>query len=532
MLDDLVSDNNYPIIFIGSGMSKRYLKNFPAWNELLKEYWEKIDEKENFYSYLRAIRSQINKPGLNDDEIDFYVNTQAATYIEEKFDDMFYSAKIVIDGLDIDTAYTQKISPFKFDLAERFSQLEFKDHVEDELVAYTNFLAKARVIITTNYDTLTEQLLLKKGIQPKVYIGQHGFFDKTIDWSELYKIHGDVNEPKSIIINKKDYDQYDENSILISAKILSNMIEAPILFLGYSLTDRNVRKLLKDFASQLPKEDIRKSSNRIFIVEYAENEDTVFEQMNRDELLDISYILVSTDNYSEIFNKISQIDEGLTPYEVRKYQKIIRKIVDTAGANGNLDAVLVSSTQLESLENQIQDGKPIVVALGNRKYMYVFPDLVSYIKDYLREEHSIMPTVALEFIAKENPTTRTPFARYIKNEDINKLEVSEECKEKIRQKIDLLGTLDKTIESVPKNCKQSFNSIKDILATPFSMGRRINLITYNIRNIDSEELEGYILNTALNMFTEACQNKQQNLKSVIRKLFFAYDLLIHGDLKN
>ena len=64
------------------------------------------------------------------------------------------------------------------------------------------------------------------------------------------------------------------------------------------------------------------------------------------------------------------------------------------------------------------------------------------------------------------------------------------------------------------------------------MGTKINLITYNVGNLDKEDLTEYILNDALSMFNEACQNKQQNLKSVIRRLFFAYDLLINGDLKN
>lgn len=534
MLDDLITHNSYPIIFIGSGMSKRYLQNFPTWNELLKDYWQQIGEEDNFYSHLRQIKSITNQdnPNASDDEKEFIANTTIASYIEEKYDNMFYSEKIKVDGLNIDTAYTNNISPFKFDLANRFKKLEFKENIKEELESYTRFLSKARVIITTNYDNLTEQLLAEKGISPKIYIGQNGFFDKTIDWSELYKIHGDVDKPKSIVINKEDYALYDSNSILISAKILSNMIESPIIFLGYSLTDRNVRKLLKDFASQLPQEDVRKSSNRIFIVEYKENESEIIEQMNRDQQLDIGYILIRTDNYTEIFDKISQIDEGLTPYEVRKYQKVIKKIVDTAGASGNLDAVLVSSSQLENLEDKIKEGKPIVVALGDKKYMYVFPDLISYIKDYLRKEQNIMPTVALEFIAKENLGTRTPFARYIKNEDLNQLEISEECKEKIRKKIELIGTLEKTIDSVPNNCKLNFNSIDDILKTSYSLGRKINLITYNINKIDRTEVKNYVLDTALNMFEEACKNKQQNIKSVIRRLFFAYDLLLHGDLDN
>ncbi|WP_406946558.1 SIR2 family protein [Lactiplantibacillus plantarum] len=59
------------------------------------------------------------------------------------------------------------------------------------------------------------------------------------------KIHGSVTDPKTIVINSNDYNKYDENSILLSAKILSSMIDSPIIFLGYSLTDRKYSKTFK-----------------------------------------------------------------------------------------------------------------------------------------------------------------------------------------------------------------------------------------------------------------------------------------------
>lgn len=37
ILDELVKKNEFPIIFIGSGISKRYLKNYPSWLELLEK---------------------------------------------------------------------------------------------------------------------------------------------------------------------------------------------------------------------------------------------------------------------------------------------------------------------------------------------------------------------------------------------------------------------------------------------------------------------------------------------------------------
>ncbi|MCV5209261.1 SIR2 family protein, partial [Escherichia coli] len=84
---------------------------------------------------------------------------------------------------------------------------------------------------------------------------------------------------------KDDYEKYDNKSILISAKILSNMIKNPIVFLGYSLTDRNVKKLLSDFSSQLPREDGRKSAERIILIEYKENEQEVVPKQITDQQL-------------------------------------------------------------------------------------------------------------------------------------------------------------------------------------------------------------------------------------------------------
>ena len=150
------------------------------------------------------------------------------------------------------------------------------------------------------------------------------------------------------------------------------MIEAPIMFLGYSLSDRNVRKLLSDFASQLPNEDIRKTINRISIIDYSPNEEKIVEEMMRDHELDIGYLLIKTDNYKSFYDQISTINEGLSPHEVLRYQKAIKNIVISAGSKGKLDSVLVSPNQMEDLEEQIREGKNIVVALGNKKIFLFF----------------------------------------------------------------------------------------------------------------------------------------------------------------
>lgn len=531
MLQDIIDANSYPIVFIGSGMSKRYLEDFPTWEDLLKDYWIKIGESENFYTKLRAIKKNIDS-NMTDEEKNFIANTTIATEINKKFDDLFYDEKISIDGLEIDIAYKKNISPFKYDLSQKFLIYEYKKEMLEELDDYKLFLSKARVIVTTNYDMLTENLLKEMKAEPKIYVGQNGFFDKTIDWAELYKIHGDVNDPNSIIINEEDYNHYDKNSILISAKILSNMIEAPIIFIGYSLTDRNIRKLLADFSSQLPKEDIRKSSNRIVIVEFLKDEQELVEQMNRDEILEIDFIHISTDNYQELYKRLSSINEGLTPYEVLRYERAIKNIVIAAGTKGALDSVLVSPAQLDELESQINQGKPIVVALGNKKNLFVYPDIVNYLKDYLFEENNILPSIALTFAAKDgNRMTKTPFSKYLAENDVLALNLDDNVIEKLNNKISNISQLEDVINSLSHTIRPiKENSIDAIKAQKHTMSREIDIIINNIKEIDADELKNYILNDAFPKFVQSTKEKT-SLKSSLRKLFFAYDLLIYGDLK-
>lgn len=529
MIKDIIQSNRYPIVFIGSGISKRYLKDFPNWNDLLKEYWAKIKEPTNFYNYMRTLKSSANLAKESESDKEFHIHTLTASYIQERFDDLFYNEEISISGLTIQTAYEKGISPFKFDIANRFKTYEIKEEYIDELKSFKLFLSKAKVIVTTNYDPFIENLLEEQDIRPSIFVGQKGFFDQTNDWGELFKIHGDINDPNSIIITEEDYVRYDNNSILISAKILVNMIEAPIMFLGYSLSDRNVRKLLSDFASQLPNEDIRKTINRISIIDYSPNEERILEEMMRDHELDIGYLLIKTDNYKSFYEQISTINEGLSPHEVLRYQKAIKDIVISAGSKGKLDSVLVSPNQMEDLEEQIREGKNIVVALGNKKNIFVFPDIVSYIQDYIFNANEFLPTIALTFAAKDgNKRTKTPFRKYLKENEVHSLGLSDSVIKKLKNKINESPSLNHIIDNLSSYYKKEHNSLEEIERCNYNQTRLVNIIIYNIHRISPEDLDSYIKKKAFPQFAQSVKNST-NIRSDLRKLFYAYDLLVNGD---
>ena len=76
---------------------------------------------------------------------------------------------------------------------------------------------------------------------------------------------------------------------------------------------------------------------------------------------------------------------------------------------------------------------------------------------------------------------------------------------------------------------QNDNSANNDSTSGTNNDKFIQLLTYNIRNIDRSELREYILGDGLKNFEKAIKD-QTGLKSNLRKLFLAYDLLVNGDI--
>lgn len=536
IFNELVRSNTYPIVFIGSGISKRYLKNYSSWLELLEQFWDELNEKEDFFSYLTGIRESL-PTDLSRNDRDFKVNVQAAKEIHRKYNLAYRQGKVLLSNLTPEDVFKKNIDPFKHAIAQKFKSIDLNDDIDlQEYSSFCDMLVNAKIIVTTNYDQLIESVLDERKNPAKIFIGQKGFFDPYEDWGELYKVHGSIVDSSSIIIDEDDYVEYDKNSILISAKLLSNMIHSPIIFFGYSLTDRNIVKLLTDFSSQIPKEDLRKTANRIVVVEYDKGNLSLEEKQVYDRDSNMSYTHIKTDNFKEIFYQLSQIDEGLTPYEVRKFNSVIKKLVIASGQKGSLDAVLLSPVELESISDQIDQGKPIVLALGDTKHIFVNPTPTSYLEDYILEKMEILPENALRFVAKESSITKYPFIEHYRNIDFNKSTLEDWEIERLDKKINDLGhtTIKGITDTINKSNRVAKSSIANIMALEVSLNKRIDLITYNAPSFDFDEFSNYVKNEALQNFVKfykARNNKDGMIKSSYRKLFCMWDILRHGEIE-
>lgn len=286
-------------------------------------------------------------------------------------------------------------------------------------------ISKARFIVTTNYDMLIEKEL-NNSIDVK--IGNKGLFSNGNELGELYKIHGSISNPNSIVITENDYEQLHRTSAIINAKILSKLTESPILFLGYSLTDKNIQSVLKDLADNIPF-SIDKASQRIGVVQYDKGKQNIAES-TADTDYGVYYTNLVTDNFAEIYTKISQINQGVTPIEISKYQSMIKQIIITKGKKGKLKHVLTSVGDLQNLPEKLKT-QDIVVALGDSKYIYKYPDYVDYVKDYYLNPDNMPRDIALQFILHTSPQSTLPVSKYL---DDN-MTLNDQDREKINSRL-------------------------------------------------------------------------------------------------
>jgi hypothetical protein len=115
------------------------------------------------------------------------------------------------------------------------------------------------IVITTNYDRLFENALglSAKMVSPIVYEPERreqtrdlrGVPGKDKRW--LFKIHGCISRPESIVITDEDYIRFimrmndGEDFHPVPQKIRTQLAEWPTLFVGYSLLDYNLRLLFR-----------------------------------------------------------------------------------------------------------------------------------------------------------------------------------------------------------------------------------------------------------------------------------------------
>lgn len=226
-----------PILFIGSGLAKRYF-GAPNWEELLRflaEGCSVIDKGLGYY------KQSLGTPMAIGEEFANRYQEWAWTTGHNDFpDDMF--------GDDVAAS-----SYIKFKIAQRLRAItpstlhDLKNNGHADEIASLQAI-KPHAIITTNYDQMIE--ILFPDLQP--IIGQQILKGQSFSIGEIFKIHGCVSQFSEIVFTSSDYDTFTKKKKFLSAKLLTFFNEHPLIFIGYSATDPNIKSILSDIDEALP----------------------------------------------------------------------------------------------------------------------------------------------------------------------------------------------------------------------------------------------------------------------------------------
>ncbi|AYY98420.1 SIR2 family protein [Burkholderia multivorans] len=220
-----------PILFVGSGFAKRYASgpNWPELLTLLAKDCPLIDK--DFPYYEQTYNSDYKKIGTI--FTDLY-REWAWGKGKTRFPAEFFSGQHKSDIF------------IKYAISEHLKNLGPKkgSYGSAALDAEIEALKKisAHSVITTNYDTLVESIFP----QYERVIGQQILRKSYLAIGEVFKIHGCITEPQSIVINEADYERFEQDHKYLSAKLLTYFVEHPLIFIGYRADDPNIKKILYD----------------------------------------------------------------------------------------------------------------------------------------------------------------------------------------------------------------------------------------------------------------------------------------------
>ncbi|MFD1170815.1 SIR2 family protein [Oceanobacillus caeni] len=335
LVEHLMDMDTAPFLFIGSGFSRRYL-GLEDWEGLLDRFSKSVNK--DFDYYLSTARNNLAK---------------VAELIAEDFHEVWWKEeKYSASREEFKGRIPSTHSALKIEISKYLRDIKYIYTKDKKLDIEIQELKKAVIdgIITTNWDTLLEQIFLESDMN--VYIGQKELlFSQPLEVNEIYKIHGCCSVPESLVLTSDDYRDFNDRNAYLAAKLLTIFIEHPVIFIGYSISDENIHKILSAITACLDSDNIDRLKDRLIFVERAKGQADSFESSSMTiNQLTLPITRIKTDNYDLVYKALAKNKRKYSMKVIRQIKSQIYELVKTNDPtekihvvdydeNGNLDDI-------------------------------------------------------------------------------------------------------------------------------------------------------------------------------------------------
>lgn len=301
-----------PILFVGSGMARRYL-GLPTWEALLRRFAQATGRPYEYF----ASSANGNLPAV-------------ATLMAQVFHEIWWTSsdfaesreKFKVECSGPESALKIEIAAY---IRERSSEQMDDPQLADEIALLR--MAVVDAVITTNWDTLLEDLFPDF----HVFTGQDELiFSDPLAVGELYKIHGSCVSPNSLVLTANDYENFHSRNPYLAAKLLTAFVEHPVLFLGYSLSDPNVVAILRSIASCLTTASINKLRDRLIFIRWeasSPESDLIPTEMVLPDSLPLPILTLQVANFSGVFRSLANLPRKFPARLLRRLKEHVYRLV-------------------------------------------------------------------------------------------------------------------------------------------------------------------------------------------------------------
>jgi len=340
-LTKLLGDNaGAPFLFVGSGFSRRYI-GLPQWDELLASFCGEIRE---FGYYASQANNDL---------------PSAASLMAKDFNEVWWNSENYAASRASNKAIVREYaSALKVEIAAYLTRQSYTRVPDESLARELAAIPRLNVdgIITTNWDIFLEELFPDY----KVFIGQEELlFSNPQSVAEIYKIHGCASQPNSLVLTQEDYDRFEAKNAYLAAKLITIFIEHPVIFMGYSLGDKNIQSIISSIVSCLSQDKLDKfGRNLIFLQRCSQNEPGGFQpSMMAIGETNLNITVIKTNDFTEVFDAIETTKRKIPARILRYCKEQMYDLVRDTESHGKLAVV-----DIDQIENK--DDIEFVVGVG------------------------------------------------------------------------------------------------------------------------------------------------------------------------
>ena len=302
-----------PFLFVGSGISRRFI-NLETWAALLSKMCASLGISKPYEYYSSNANGRLPK---------------VASLIGKDFNEIWWGDEKYKTSRDEYASLAKSsYSPFKYEISRQLKDKE--KAINKDLDGEIALFKKVNIdgIVTTNWDTLLETFFPEF----TTIVGQQELiFSELFSIGEIYKIHGSITQPESLVLTEEDYADFHERNPYLAAKLLTIFMEHPIIFLGYSLDDSNIQQILKSIIKCLTKDKIDSLKDRLIFCQWDTGTTTTSMTdstiLISDSVLPIK--LIKLNDYVDIFTVMADLKKRLPVRLLRQMKGMVYDFVKT-----------------------------------------------------------------------------------------------------------------------------------------------------------------------------------------------------------